>query len=180
MLEAKQAVELDPLSHSCNLVLGSWFFLVRQYDLAVEQFKKTIELDPRIIRPHESLAMVYSHQGNYEAAMAECEVIGSLPGGTSYSRALRGYVHALAGRKEEAQTILKESQPLLGENFLLLFRTALLCSVLDERDLAFELLNRCCDERVGLMVLLKAYPGFDNLRSDPRYEALVRRVGLPP
>ncbi len=180
VLQLKQAVELDPLSPSYNLFLGALLLFSRRYDLAVEQFKKTIELDPNIIRPHELLAMTYSHQGNYEAAMAECEVIGSLPGGTSFSRVLRGYVHALAGRKEEAQAILKELKPLLGENFLLLFRTALLSSVLDERDLAFELLNRCCDERVSLIIFPRRYPGFDNLRSDPRYEAFLRRVGLPP
>ncbi len=180
VLQLKQAVELDPLSPSYNLFLGALLLFSRRYDLAVEQFKKTIELDPNIIRPHELLAWAYSHQGNYEAAMAECEVIGSLPGGTSFSRVLRGYVHAFAGRKEEAQAILKELEPLLGENFLLLFRTTVLCSVLDERDLAFELLNRCCDERVSLVIYLKGYPGLDNLRSDPRYEALVRRIGLPP
>ncbi len=180
VLEQKQAVELESLSPGYNHALGAYLLFSRQYDRAVEQFKKTIELDPNIIRPHELLAMVYSHQGNYEAALAECEVIGSLPGGTSYSRAWRGYVHALAGRKDEAQTILKELKLLLGENPPLLLRTALLSSVLDERELAFELLNRCCDERVTLLAFLRGYPGFDNLRSDPRYEALVRRIGLPP
>ncbi len=178
--EQKQAVELDPLSQSHNHVLGAWLFFSRQYDRAVEQLKKTIELDPSIIRPRGLLAMAYSYQGNYEAALAECEVIRSLPGGTSYSRCLEGYVHALAGRKEEAQTILKELKPLLGENSFLVFLTASLCGVLDERDLAFELLNRCCDERVSPLIYLKQYPAFDTLRSDPRYEALVRRVGPPP
>ncbi len=178
--ESGRSVELDPLFPSTNLALGAWFFFARRYDQAVAQLKKTIELDPAIARPRELLASVYAHQGNYEAAAAECAVMSSLSGGTALSRGMLGLVCALTGRQAEARSILHELQPLPGDDLLLAFRTAQLCTALPERDLAFELLNKLCDERFPLLIYLKGYPVFDNLRSDSRYEALLRRVGLPP
>ncbi len=178
--EGRRSVELDPLLPSANLGLGAWLFFARRYDQAVAQLKKTIELDPAIARPRELLAQVYAHQGNYEGAAAECAVMSSLSGGTALSRALLGLVCALTGRQEEARRILRELQPLPGDDLLVVFRTAMLCTAIPELDLAFELLNKLCDERFPLLIFLKGYPVFDNLRSDPRDEALLRRVGLPP
>jgi len=96
------------------------------------------------------------------------------------SRAVLGYVYALAGRRDEALNILEELKPLLGGNPLLLLRAASLCAALNERDQAFEMLDKICDERLGLLIFLKVYPVFDNLRSDPRFQDLLRRVNLPP
>jgi TolB-like protein/Tfp pilus assembly protein PilF len=178
--EERRAVELEPLSPSTNLVLGAWLFFARQYDQAVEQFRKTLELDPNIVRPRELLVFVYAHKGMYAEAMAECEKIRPLPGGNLVSRALLGYVYALAGKRDEALSILEELKPLLEGNLLLLYRAALLCAALNERDQAFELLNKACDERFALMIYFQVYPAFDNLRSDPRFQDLLRRMNLPP
>jgi len=178
--EQKRVVELEPLSPAANLVLGAAFFWARQYDQAVEQLRKTLELDPNIVRPREILVLAYAHKGMYAEAMAECERIRPLPGGNLPSRAALGYVYALAGRREEALNVLEELKPLLGGNPLLLYRAAFLCAALNERDQAFELLNKACEERVALMIYLKVYAPFDNLRSDPRFEVLLRRVNLAP
>jgi len=96
------------------------------------------------------------------------------------SRAVLGYVCALAGRRDEALNILEELKPLLEGNLLLLYRVALLCAALNERDQAFELLDKACDERFALIIYLKVYSPFDNLRSDPRFQDLLRRMNLAP
>jgi len=178
--EVRRAVELDPLDSSTNFVLGAMLFWARQYDQAVEQLRKTLELDPNILRPRELLVLAYAHKGMYAEAMAECEIIRLLPGGNLVSRALLGYVDALAGRRDEALNILQGLKPLLEGSLLLLYRAAFLCAALNERDQAFELLDKACDERFALMIYLKVYAVFDNLRSDPRFQDLLRRVGLAP
>ena len=178
--EQRRAVDLEPLSPANNHILGGWLFYARHYDQAAEQFRKTLELDPSIMRPREMLALAYAHKGMYAEATAECEKIRLLPGGNLFSRAVLGYVHTLAGRRDEALNILEELKPLLEGNLLLGYRVAILCAALDERDQAFELLDKVCDERLALMLYVKRYSVFDNLRSDPRFQDLVRRMNFPP
>jgi hypothetical protein len=96
------------------------------------------------------------------------------------SRAVLGCVYALAGRREEALNILEGLKPLPEGNLLLLLRAALVCAALDERDQAFKLVDKACEERFGVMIYLKVYPAFDNLPSNPRFDQLLRRIGLPP
>jgi TolB-like protein/Flp pilus assembly protein TadD len=175
----QRALDLDPLSPANNLVLGAWLMFARKYDRAIEQLRKAIELDPLLARPREVLALVYAHAGNYDLAVAECHMIGTLPGGQAVSRPLLGYVYALSGRTEEARKILEELKPALKDDLLLIWRTAFLCAALKELDMAFELLNRLCDERFGLITYIKGYPTLDNLRSDPRYAQLLQRMRLP-
>jgi hypothetical protein len=96
------------------------------------------------------------------------------------SRAVLGYVYALAGRREEALAILEGLKPLPEGNLLLLLRVGLICAALNERDQAFKLPDKACEERFPMMAYLKLYPVLDNLRSAPRFDELLRRIGLPP
>jgi hypothetical protein len=154
----------------------------RQYDKAADQLRKAVELDPSVVRPHESLVIALAHLGRREEALAECVAISALAGGRALGRAMQAYVHALANDREEALKIMEELKPLLRpllkENLLLAYRAGFVCSVLKELDLAFDLLNRACDERLPLLLFLKVYAPFDNLRSDPRYQDLLRRMNV--
>ena len=177
--ELRRAVELDPLSSAGNFLLGGYLFSARQYDEAIEQFRKTLELDPSVLPPRGMLASAYACKGMYAEAIAECEKIRALPGGDLPGRGILGYVYALAGRREEALNILEELKPLLEGNLLLTFRVAILCAALNLKDDAFELLEKAFDKGFFMMIYLRLPPYFDNLRSDPRFADLLRRVGLP-
>jgi serine/threonine protein kinase len=177
--DTKRAVDLDPLSPAINLALGVFCYFARKYDKAIEQLRKTIELDPALARPHELLSLSYAEAGLIDQALAEREAMGALPGGESASRPLLGYLLARAGKVDEARKILEKLVPQLDDDLLLVWRTVYLCAVLNQPDLAFELLDKLCNARSGLLTLVKGYPVFDNLRRDPRYAELLRRIGLP-
>jgi eukaryotic-like serine/threonine-protein kinase len=177
---ANKAVELAPLSVPTNSGLGLCLFFARHYDQAIEQLKRTIELDPNFVTARELLAFVYAHAGQYDSAIAECAVIASLPPpGKLVSRTAYAYVYAVEGRSEEARKIMQEVRSGNEGNLQLLWRASQIYAILDERDQAFELLNRVCDAHFGLIANYKAYPGFENLRADPRYAELSRRIGFP-
>ena len=176
--EIGRAMEVEPVSPAVNMHWGGMLFLTGQYDRAIEQFRKTIEFDPNIMPPRAVLASLYAYKGLYAEATAECEKM-RLYAGAVASRAVLGYIHARAGKREEALRILEDLSPLLEGNVLLRFRAALIWAALNEHDQAFELLEKLCDERFFMLIYLKAPPYFENLHADPRYAKLLRRMGLP-
>jgi hypothetical protein len=95
------------------------------------------------------------------------------------SRTAHAYVYALEGKSEEARKIVEEVRSGNEDNLLLLWRASEIYAILNEQDQAFELLNRLCGARFGLVAVFKLYPSFDNLRADPRYRELSCRIGLP-
>ena len=177
--EAQLGVELDPLSASLIFNLGQRLFCIRDYDSALEQLQKALELDPSFVWAHVYLAQVCAWKRRYEESLAACEKVSGLFGGNAYSRALRGLILAMAGRAEEAKTILNDlkKQPRLDSMALL--SLADIYSVLGEKDEAFESLERAYQERVSMMIFLGVCPTFDNIRSDSRFADLLRRMGLP-
>ena len=177
--EAQLGMQLDPLSASLISKLGQELCYGCDYDRAMEQLQKALELEPNFVWAHIFLAQVYAWKGRYEESLAACEKVASLFGGNAYSRALRSLILAIAGGTDEAKTILndlKKHPKLDSMTFMSLADTY---SVLGEKDEAFEFLERAYQERVSLMIFLGVYPTFDNIRSDPRFADLVRRMGLP-
>ena len=134
---------------------------------------------PNNLRFNEILAFACALQGRYEEAIAACERISRFPGGGSRGRALLGYCHALAGRIEEARSILEEMKNRPEKDLFVLHNTAVLCAALHEFDGAFELLNQLCDERFAPLFYLKHQPWFEPLHADPRFGELLRRIGIP-
>ena len=95
-------------------------------------------------------------------------------------RAALGHAYALAGKRAEAQRVLDDLLALSKQRFVSPYDISLVHLGLGEKDKAFEWLQKAVAERVGLLVYLKVDPLFDPLRSDPRFQDLLRRMGLPP
>ena len=106
--EAQLAVELDPLSEALIFGLGYKLLLTRNYDRAIEQFQKPLELDPNFVA-HMAVARAYAGKGMYEESLATCEKVANVLGGSNpFGRALRSLILAMARKADEAKEIVSE------------------------------------------------------------------------
>ncbi|MGB2889186.1 MAG: tetratricopeptide repeat protein, partial [Candidatus Acidiferrales bacterium] len=180
--ENKRALELDPLSLIINRTLGSVFYLARQYDQAIEQERKTLELDPNVVLAHEYLGLAYVQKSMYKEGIAECEkeLVGSP--GSPYALSGLGYAYAGAGRRAEAQKVLDKLNELSKQKYVPAVSRVGIYVGLGEKDKAFEWLERSYEERsIGSALRnAKVDPVYDPLRSDPRFQDLLRRMNLQP
>jgi adenylate cyclase len=178
MAQAKLAVELDPLSASLNFKLAHKLALIRDYDRALEQTQKALELDPMFLSTHILLAHVYGWKGMHEESLATCEKVTALYGRSPFS-ALPSLMLAMAGKTDQAKTILNELRQQQKLDPLSLILLAQTYSIMDVKPEAFEFLEVAYQERVSLLIYLNVMPTFDNIRSDPRFADLLGRMGLP-
>lgn len=177
--ELKLARELDPLSPIINTEVGLYYFYARQYDRAAEHFRTVSVLFPDFFPTHYYLGWTYTQKGMYEEAIAEYEKALSMSSRRhSLVLATLGYTYAVAGRKEEARAVIGELEAQAREKNVSPYRFALVYTGLGDKDLAFEWLNRGYDERDIMMIHVNVTPFSDSLRQDPRFEELLRRMGL--
>ena len=173
--EAKRARELDPLSAVVNTDLGAAFYAARQYDQAVEQLRKALDLDPKSTRIRFFLGAVYAQQSKFEQAIAVLREAGP-----NLGAACLGYAYGRGGNKDEARKILAGFEQLSKERFVPAVWLAFIYTGLGEKDKAFEWLQKAYEQRDPMLMELKGLPLWDPLRSDPRFQALLRRMNFPP
>jgi len=175
--ESKRAVALDPLSLSVNRNLGYGLYAARKYDLAIEQERKTLELDPNYGPAHSVLGRAYLEKGMYNEAISEIEKAAN--GGITITDL--GLVYARAGRKDEAEQALEKVAVRSKTMYFLPKNVAAVYGALGEKDKAFEWLEKSYQDRsICVAFGLKALPVFDPLRSDPRFADFLRRINLTP
>jgi serine/threonine protein kinase/TolB-like protein/Flp pilus assembly protein TadD len=179
----RRALDLDPLSLIYNRGLGITFYVARRYDQAIDQEKKTLELDPNYVPAQRTLGIAYVQKSMYKEAMAEFEK--ALVNSPSTMSALSdlGYVYAMAGKKAEAQKVIDQLNDLSKEKYVPAGYRAVIYTGLEDKDRAFEWLEKGYEERVVFGDAtndIKVDPIFDPLRSDPRFANLLRRMNLQP
>jgi TolB-like protein/tetratricopeptide (TPR) repeat protein len=178
--EAKVALSIDPLSAKLNFHLGAVYYFARHYYEAIEEFRKTLELDALFPGTHQLLACAYARTGMWQDAMAESEQGLALCGGSLRGRGRWAAAHTLMGRHLDARKVLEELKQESGApHFQHAFVCASLHALLDERDEAFEWLDNALLARAGNLVYLGLDPHFENLHGDPRFGDLLCRIGLP-
>ena len=176
--EAERAVDLDPLSLPNSYHLGSIYYFAREYDAAIAQLHKTIELDSSFVVAHTRLAIVYAEKGMTREAMAEAERARSLSPGL-WGRITLGKVHAIIGNQVEAREILTEVKlASRSPNLSHAMYCAMMHAWLGEPDQTLEWLDKAYAEREPTLVYLRQFPDFDGLHDDPRFSTLLRRIGL--
>jgi tetratricopeptide (TPR) repeat protein len=176
----KRALEYDPLSVNSNANLALVYYYARQYDQAIEQCRKTIDLDQSLFFLPLYIGWAYEQLGKYQEAAAELTRTRNLPGGSAQATGELGYVYAISGRQAEGREMLAELRKRAKREFIDPYYIAIVYLGLDEQEETFVWLNKGFEERSVWLLWLKVEPKFDRLRSDARFVDLVRRVGLQP
>jgi TolB-like protein/Flp pilus assembly protein TadD/tRNA A-37 threonylcarbamoyl transferase component Bud32 len=177
--EAKRARELDPLSLILNNLFGRMCFWARDYDQALEHYRKTLELDPNFRTAQREIGEVYAAKGMYEEAVASFQKALSLAKDDTHVMALLGFTYASAGKKNDARTMLDELRKLSKQRYVSPYDMAIAHAGLGEKDQVFAWLGKAMEDRDNWVVQLKVDPTFDSMRSDPRFQNLLRRMNFP-
>ncbi len=179
LIESKLALEFDPLSLIVQTHLGWHYDRARQYDLAIEQQRKTLEMDPIYYPTHLLLGWALLHKGLAAEAIPVAEKVRTLSVDAPEATALLGTAYAAAGRKHEAMQILKELERISPNKYVSPYDVSLICSALGENERALQLLEQASTDRAGRLIEVSVEPVFDPLRSNPRFQALLRRMNFP-
>jgi tetratricopeptide (TPR) repeat protein len=178
VVELKRARDLDPLSLIINTNLGLNFYFARRYDLGIEQLNRALELEPNFFRAHLHLGMCYERKLMYREAIAELEKARSISE-NSWTLAGLGHCHASFGARAEAERFLDGLLELSRRQFVSCATIAVVYAGFGDRvDQTMEWLEKAYEERSGLLIWLKVWPIFDQLRSDVRFVRLLRRIGF--
>jgi TolB-like protein/Flp pilus assembly protein TadD len=178
--EARRALELDPLALSLNAFMSMTHYFDRQYDTAIEYGRKTVEMDPNFFPTYFYLGMAYQQNGQFAEAAAAFEQARKLSNNSSLMVAGLGGVFAGWGRRNEARNILHELDEMGHRKYVSQVFVSAIFTALGEREEALARFERAYAERcTWLPRCLAADARFDSLRSEARFQDLVRRVGVP-
>jgi eukaryotic-like serine/threonine-protein kinase len=170
--EGRKAVELDPLSSFYNSMLGYTYYYQRDYNHAIEQQDKTLEIDPNHAGAIWCIGLAYEQMGNYKQAVEEWSKFEQLLGNDSRAKKIREIFE-----KSGHAGILREYAKI-NEAAGYPYGAATSYAMLGEKDAAFASLEKAAAAGNHIDTI-KLDPALDNIRSDPRYADLLRRIGLP-
>jgi serine/threonine-protein kinase len=174
--EMKRAMELEPLSLVQGANFAAVYLYARQFDKALDQAKKTYDLDPNMVTGQNWMCHSYDVNGMYAESLAISEKV------TQSNRSLLaglGYAYAKSGRRQEAEAVLKQWKEIEKTKYVSNYWIAIVHAALGENDAAFAELEKAYREHDWFLQRLKTDPFMDPLRGDPRFKDLVRRLGLP-
>ncbi len=177
--EIQQARRLDPLSVRINANVAGVLYLGRQYDRAIVEARKALELEPNDAAGHLYLVRAYLQKGMHQEALADFQKLGSLGGAYSGDPVLLARAYAATGNRNEALKLLGMLKQQSKREYISGFSMAAGYVGLGENEEAFAWLRKGLDAYDGWMDALKVDPAFDPLRSDPRFQDLLRRMNLP-
>ena len=174
----RRAWELDPLSRVINSDLGLVLYFSGRFEEALEQYRSTLDLEGDFAYAHFGMALAYAALGRFEEAVEEGRRAVVASDSNSAMQAVLGYALARAGCAGEARILLTEIDQGAESEEVAASRLALVHVGLEEDERALDLLEQACDQHSRFVVLLKVWPVFDRLRSQLRFQDLLKSLGL--
>ena len=175
--EMRKAENLDPLSLIINADLAELLLIAHFPDESIQQSRKTMEMEPGFALAHNQLGQAYLEKHLFVEAIAELQKAVQLSGGSPTSLANLARAYAASNREAEAIELLNDLKRRSTSGYSNASEVAMIYATLGDKDQAMTWLEKGYEERFNPSVLLR--PGFDPIRSDSRFQNLVRRIGLP-
>ena len=182
--EILQAQQLDPLSLTVATGVGGVLYFWGRYDQAAIQLRRVLEMDSNFSLAHERLGLVNIQNKKYEEAISEFQILSDLTR-APLAKGLLGHVYALTGMSGEARKILEELNQSSSVQYISPFAPALVHLALGEKDRTFELLEKAYEDHSSYFALagikcvpVSCSPLYNSIRSDPRFQAILTKLGL--
>ena len=176
-LEMRKAQDLDPLSPLTNTCVGRQFYFARQYESAIKQIKKTLDMDPGFIPAQHGILDAYAQSGMFREALAEQQKILALSGNPDLAAAI-GNDYRKSGYNGVLQFMLGGLQEESKHSYVPPSEIAQIYARLGDGKQSVAWLERAYDERDSKLTYLKVEPAFDGISSDPRFQELLRRLAI--
>jgi len=177
--EIKKGLEVDPLSVLDQWNLGWFYWTAGNSEEAIAQFRKILEIAPDSPDAHQGLGMAYASENRLAEAIVELQEAVTASQDNAWIIADLGYVYASAGKRKDAYRVLEDLTKILKRKYVSAYLVAIVYAGLGEKELAFRWLTKALEDRSDRLIFLKTDPYFASLRPDPRFQTLLRRVGLP-
>lgn len=169
---------LDPLSHLTNSSLGFVLVARREYNEAIDHFRRCLEIEPDYYHFHTFLGRAFALKGDLDWALKCFERGSELSGGLPYVRGIVAHCYALMGRNQEAEDILKALVKLSKRRYVSSMTLALIYIGLGRFDEAIKCIEKAYQVMEGPLVFLNVYPTYDPIRNHPRCQEMIRSMGL--
>ena len=177
IFHAKKAVMIEPLSASYNSWLAALYYHNKEYDNAEKWAKKALDLKKEVPYGNMILGWICLQKKQYQQAI---EFHEKLPEKGVYWKTLRGYAYTKAGQREKAMAIWHELEERSKKHWVNPCHRGMMAAYLGFNDKAFELLNEAYQNKIYPVIYVNFYPGTEDIRHDPRYNALLQKMNLPP
>ncbi len=178
--ENRRALEAEPLSLIISAGLGITLHYARHYDQAIEQLRKTIDMDRSFVPTHLYLGWVYEQKAMFAEAIAEFRQALSPSGDDPRVVSDLGHAYAISGQRKMAEDSLARLKEQSKQRYVTPSEIAVVYAGLKETDQTFKYLEMAYEDRSERLIKLRIDPRFDGIRDDPRYHDILRRMHLTP
>ncbi len=173
----KKAIELDPLNSFFQAALAYFLYHARRYDDAIVQIKKTLELDPASALAHHLSGCCLLWKGDTAGAIAEFQRSKIMVAGAWY-QGLLGYAYAISGDRPKAEQILRELEEMAKHQYVSSTAFAMIYLGLGEKENTLDWLEKSYQDQESACWYLKVDPIYDSVRNEPRFQAILKKIGL--